>query len=95
MAKVRVKVMGSGTEQDPWRPDLPTWVMVPGSEVYSDKAKKVLESVEVLVPDDECDEKGQLSLEKIRAKYRGQPHWDRADLLKGLEVREKKRKEST
>jgi len=95
MAKVRVKVVGSGTEADPWRVDLPAWVWVPGSEVYSDKAKKVLESIEVLVPDDECDEAGQLSAEKIRAKYRGQPHWDRADLLKGLEVREKKRKAST
>jgi len=95
MVKVRVKVIGSGAEGDSFRVDLPTYQMIPGTEIYADKAKKVLESVEVQVPDNECDEAGQLNAEKIRAKYRGQPHWDRADLLKGLEVREKKRKGNT
>jgi len=80
MAKIRVKVSGKGTDADPFRVDLPTYLMVAGSEEYADKARKVLKSVEVLIPDDECDDRGKPSLEKIRHKYRGQPRWDRPDL---------------
>jgi len=80
MPKIRVKVTGKGTPDDPVRVDLPTYAMIAGSEEYADKARKILKSVEVLIPDDEVDERGRPSLEKIRRKYRGQPAWDRADL---------------
>jgi len=78
--KTRVKVTGKGTQEDPFRVDLPTYAMIPGTEEFSDPEKKVLASVEVTIPDDECDEKGQPSTEKMRRKYRGQPRWDRPDL---------------
>jgi len=80
MAKLRVKVTGKGTQDDPFRVDLPTYAMVAGSEEYADKARKILKSVEVLIPDDEVDDRGKPSLEKIRKKYKGQPAWDRPDL---------------
>jgi len=80
MTQLRVKVMGEGTQEDPFRVDLPTYAMIPGTEEYADPEKKVLASVEVQIPDDECDEKGQPSPEKIRRKYRGQPRWDKPDL---------------
>jgi len=79
--KVKVKVTGSGQEGDPFRVALPTYRMIPGSEEYAGPDTKVLKSVEVLVPADECDSKGRLSKTKIRAKYKGQPAWDRVDVL--------------
>jgi len=79
--KVKVKVIGSGKEGDPFRPNLPAYMMIPGSEEYAGPDKKVLKSVEVLVPADECDKKGRLSAAKIRAKYKGQKRWDRVDVL--------------
>lgn len=79
--KIKVKVVGSGKEGDPFRVNLPTYAMIPGSEEYADAEKKVLKSVEVQVPDDECDDKGRPDKAKIRAKYKGQPRWDRDDIL--------------
>jgi len=84
MAKIKVKVVGSGKPGDPFRVDLPAYQMIPGSEKFADPQKKVLASVEVLVPDDECDKKGRLSKAKIRAKYKGQPLWDREDVTENL-----------
>jgi hypothetical protein len=55
--------------------------MIPGSEVYDEVDKAKLVTVDVEVPDDEVDEKGALSKEKIRKKYAGQKAWDRDDLL--------------
>lgn len=82
--KLRVKVVGSGEPGDPFRVDLPAYEMVPGTEEYSDPEKKVLASVEVKIPADECDDKGQLSKARIRAKYKGQPAWDREDVLEDV-----------
>ena len=79
--KVKVKVIGKGTREDPFRVNLPTYRMIPGSEEYDGIDKKVLKSVEVLVPGDECDEKGRLSKARIKAKYKGQAAWDREDVL--------------
>lgn len=80
MKRIKVKVVGSGTPEDPFRVDLPTYHMIPGTEEYAGVDKKVLKSVEVDIPADECDDKGRLSKEKIRAKYKGQPRWDREDV---------------
>lgn len=48
--------------------------------VLSDAERAEL-TCEVLVPDDECDEKGRPDKAKIRAKYKDQPRWDREDVL--------------
>lgn len=61
--------------------DLPTYQMISGTEKYAGPDKKQLVEVEVWVPDDECDEKGQLSKGKIRVKYKDQPRWDHDNLL--------------
>ena len=78
MAKLKVKVIGSGKHEDAFRVNLPTYQMIPGTEKYSGKR---LLSVDVIVPDDEVNKKGRLDKPKIRAKYKGQPKWDRADVL--------------
>jgi len=57
------------------------YCMVPGTEEYADPEQKALKSVEVEVPDDECDEHGALDKAKIRSKYKGQPRWDHKDVL--------------
>jgi len=77
MVKVKAKVTGKGTPDDPSRVNLPTYGMVPGTEEYADKAKRVLKSVVVEIPDDEVDEKGKLDPEKIRRKYRDHPVWSK------------------
>ena len=82
--KLRVKVAGSGEPGDPFRVELPTYRMVPGSEEYADIDKKVLKSVEVLVPDDECDDQGRLSKARIRKKYKGQKRWDHGKVLENV-----------
>jgi len=80
MVRVKVKVIGKGTEKDPYRVNLPTYVMIPGTEVYGGPKGQTLLRVEVEVPDDECTD-GKLDKVKIRTKYRGQPAWDRPDIL--------------
>jgi len=79
--KVRVKVVGSGTREDPLRVNLPTWTMVPGSEQPTKGKVEAGGTVEVMVPDDYVDAAGKLDKAKIRAMYKGQPAWDREDLL--------------
>jgi len=74
VARTRAKVVGKGEGGDPFKVDLPTYSMVPGTEKIE---AGVLKSVEVLIPDDEVDEEGRPSEEKIRRKYRGQPRWDK------------------
>jgi len=69
--RIKVKVVGKGTPEDPLRVNLPTYIMV------GDVAKDG--SVTVEVPDDECTD-GRPDKAKIRAKYKGQPLWDREDL---------------
>lgn len=69
-AQVTVKVSGSGTAEAPFHVDLPTYSMVPGTEKYSDPGHKVLVAVEVKVPADEVDDKGNLKEKHIRKKYR-------------------------
>lgn len=80
---MKVKVIGAGKREDPFRVNLPTYSMVPGTEEYTDAEKKILKSVEVEVPADECDDEGRPDKLKIRKKYKGQK-WDRADVLDDL-----------
>jgi len=84
MARIRARVIGSGKEGDTFRVNLPTYTMIPGTEEYADVEHKVLSAVEVLVPDDEVDDKGQPDKAKIRAKYKGQTRWDREDVLSDI-----------
>lgn len=102
-AKIRVKVVGSGTREDPFRVDLPSYNMVPdswqpiiagrvdkngvlakdekGKPIVLTPAEKAELSCMVVVPEEICDDKGQPSKAKIRALYKGQPRWDRDDVL--------------
>jgi len=70
--RTRVKVTGKGTPEDPYRVNLPTYIMI--GDVAEDK------TVEVEVPDDECTD-GKLDKHKMRNKYKGQPLWDRDGVL--------------
>jgi len=72
--RFRVKMVGSGTKEDPYTVDLPTWN---GIEFDTDKGKKPPAAKAIVeVPDDECDEKGNLDKEKIKRKYKGQK-WEK------------------
>ena len=84
MAKIKVKVVGSGEPGDPRRVNLPTYQMIPGSEKYGGPKGKTLLSCEVLVPDDELDDQGRLSKARIRAKYKGQKRWDHKHVAEDL-----------
>ena len=84
MVKVRVKVTGTGTRDDPFRVDLPTYIMIPGSEEYDTKDPERLVSVTVDIPADECDGDGRPSPKKIRRKYREQPRWDHNGVAKDV-----------
>jgi len=74
--EIRAKVVGSGATGDPFRVNLPSYVMVPGTEEYADAEKKVLKAINVQVPNDEVDAQGRPDKAKIRQKYKGQPRWD-------------------
>jgi len=52
-----------------------------GKPVVLTPAEKAQLTCEVIVPDNEVDDENRLDKAKIRAKYRGQPRWDRDDLL--------------
>jgi hypothetical protein len=74
MTKITVKLIGSGTPDDPYRVNLPSYSMF-GEPDYAAK------TCVVEVPDDELDEsKKRPDRQKLREKYRGQSKWDRADV---------------
>lgn len=77
-----MKVVGSGTENDPYRVNLPSYVIIeeltPRDEhgIFHRNPK-----VRISVPDDEWDEKtGRLDKKKIRQKYKDNEKWDRPDV---------------
>ncbi len=76
------KITGSGTDADPYRVDLPTWRMI--REITPRRPDGTFPpgaTVEIEVPDDECDlVKKTIDKTKIRKKYEGQALWDRADV---------------
>jgi len=80
MTKIRVKVLPSDAEHNANHVHLPNYMMIAGTEEYADAEKTKLTSVVVEVPDDECKD-GKPDKGKIRAKYKGQPRWDRDDIL--------------
>lgn len=80
MARIRVKVHPPDAEDNAYHVHLPSWIWVSGTEEYTDQEKTKLNSVVVEVPDDECTD-GKLDKDKIRRKYKGQPRWDREDVL--------------
>jgi len=97
MPRIRVKLLAPDADDNSWHVHLPTFVMIPNSVepiiegkvhangVYPDAeltpAEKAQLTVEVEVPADECDKEGKLDKAKIRQKYRGQPRWDREEVL--------------
>ena len=68
MKEVTVNIIGTGkTFEDRYRVNLPTYRFI---NIDTEKRQ-----ARILVPDDEADENGKLSKDKIRQKYRGQK-WD-------------------
>ena len=63
MKKVKVKIIGSGKDEDPFTVDLPTWSMI--GEIDHNKKQ-----VFVGIPDDEVDLNGKIDQDKIRSKYK-------------------------
>jgi len=63
MAKVKVRLIGLGKADDPYRVPLPTYQMV--------EADYTLMTAVVLIPDDEVKE-GKIDRERIKEKY---PEW--------------------
>ena len=61
--RIKVKLIGKGTEDDPFTVNLPAWIMDREPDYYNRWAW-------VLVPDDEVDEKGRINERRIREKYR-------------------------
>ena len=69
MMRLKVKMIGSGTMEDPYRVDLPTWQ---GIEFDTDKGKVPPAAKAVVdVPDDEVDEAGKIKRDYIKKKYKG------------------------
>lgn len=86
MIKVKVKLIGKGTEDNPFRVDLPTWTM----EGEPDYKKK---ECCVSIPDDELiikEGKVVINQDKIRVKYKkGWGYFDKSE----VEIKEDKEKE--
>ena len=78
--RIKVRMIGAGTDSDPYRVDLPTWQMI---ECDTDKGKKPPNAWAIVeVPDDEVDGKGKLNRAAIKRKYKGQmweKHIDEVD----------------
>jgi len=81
MVKIRVKVLPPDADNDGYHVHLPTYIVIAGTEEYADAKKTKPQSVVVEVPDDEVGKDGKPDKAKIRAKYKGQPRWDREDIL--------------
>ena len=70
MRRVKVRLTGSGTGKDPFRVNLPTYVI----DAPPDYGRRW---AWVLVPDDEVTPDGRISQARIRKKYR--EGWDKFD----------------
>jgi len=83
MKRIKVKLIGKGIDEDPYRVNLPTYIMdnlrdAQGNLILTSDGKRqdgcdyINKTVFVLVPDDETKEKdGKIKLdeERIREKY--------------------------
>jgi len=79
MKRIKAKVIGKGTCEDPYRVNLPTYIMI--GDIAKDK------TVLVDVPADEVDEKGKLNEKLIREKY--PQNWSKFN-AKDVELKEVK-----
>jgi len=69
MKRIRVKMVGSGTKDDPYRVDLPNYIIV---KADTDRGIRPPNAYAVvIVPDDELTPGGRISRAKIKKKYRG------------------------
>lgn len=79
---IKAKIIGSGTPDDPYRVNLPTYSMVreitprlPGGMFPAGAV------CDIVIPADELSKDGaRPDPQVLRAKYRGQPLWDRANV---------------
>jgi len=67
VVRVKVRLIGEGTEENPYRVPLPTYQII---EIDYERGRAV-----ILIPDDEVKE-GRVDRERIREKYR---EWYRAN----------------
>ena len=78
--KIRVKIIGSGTEQDSYRVDLPTWQ---GLDFDTDQGKVPPAAKAIVeVPATFIDANGKLNRKFIKATYKGskwEKHIDEID----------------
>lgn len=91
MKRIKVKLIGSGKPHDPFRVDLPTYVIdcardAEGNPVFVDKTHGIIKdgvdyeqcTCYVLVPDDEADEvAGKVKLKQKRIKEKYKEHWSK------------------
>jgi hypothetical protein len=69
-------MIGSGTEADPYRVDLPTWQ---GIQFDTDEGKKPPAAKAIIeVPDDEVDKLGKIKRDYLKQKYKGSK-WEKHD----------------
>ena len=72
MTRIRVKIIGSGTQADPYRVDLPTWQ---GIQFDTDRGIKPPHAFAIVeVPDDEVDARGKIKRGYLKIKYAGAYH---------------------
>jgi len=80
--RVKVKVIGSGTLDDPYRVNLPTYIIdvqrdADGNPILTEDGTPKIQDLTrisacwVLIPDDEVDELGRIDEKRIREKYGG------------------------
>jgi N12 class adenine-specific DNA methylase len=80
MRKIKIKMIGSGTQDDPYRVDLPTWQCVTFDTDRGIKPSQARAIVEV--PATYINEKGELDRKYIKATYKGskwEKHIDEVD----------------
>jgi len=81
MKRIKVKVIGKGTYLDPFRVNLPTYVMdierdAEGNPILTEDGFPIAQDLKgkkscyVLVPDDEVGPDGRLDEKRIREKYK-------------------------
>jgi len=86
-----VKVIGNNTTDGPYRIDLPAYEIIRELNrrpdgTFPPGGGRVM----ISVPDDCCDDNGELDNKKIRQKYRGS-RWDRPDVGNGVETNEEEK----
>jgi len=82
MRKIRVKMIGSGTPDDPYRVDLPNYRIIEADTDRGIRPPKAYAIIEV--PNDELTPSGRISRATLKKKYKGS-RWERHEPKIGSE----------